>query len=99
MKVIAVEQAKMLHLVPLEEIRPNFGIYIPGLIKSVAERYEFATVPKDLGEAITSGAKFELGHLKVDGVDIVVRELGVYSDGFIVDTLHSTMSERILDDL
>jgi len=58
MKVITVEQARVLDLVPLEELRPNFGVYIPEFVSAIMGRYGFTRGPEDLAAALKDGAKF-----------------------------------------
>jgi hypothetical protein len=99
MKFISIEQGRVIDLVPLEEIRPNFGIYLPEFITSITERYGFVSWPKDLSAAISDGAKFQHGHFMVDGTQVIIKELGVYSDGITVDTFSTHMSDLVLDDL
>jgi hypothetical protein len=85
MKLIATEGGRVLDLVPVEEIRPSGGLYIPDVIKKINERYEFASVPQNLAEASKSGAKFEHGKIEIGGAVQVVKELSIYSDGLISD--------------
>jgi hypothetical protein len=99
MRLVATEQGRVLDLVPIEEIRSNFGIYLPELIRKVVERYEFAAGPENLAKAASEGAKFQHGHFKVNDIDVVIKELAIYNDGIIVDTFNSNMSDTILDDL
>jgi hypothetical protein len=98
MKIVAVEQGRVLDLVPIEEIRPEGGIYLPALVNGLLQRYGFISGPKDLTEVATAGAKFLHGHFPVNGEDVVVRELGFYSDGMIVDCHNTTFADAILDD-
>jgi hypothetical protein len=99
MKLITVEQARLLDLYPLEELRPDYGIYLPEFVRAVSERYGFVAVPTDLKDAAENGAKFEHGHAMIDGQSVVIKNLGVYNDGIIVDTYHSKMSDAVLADL
>ena len=99
MKIVTIEQGRVLDLVPLDEIRSSFGIYLPELIKRIIERYEFIVGPENLTKAATEGAKFQHGHFKVKDIDVVIKELSVYNDGIIIDTFNSNMSDIILDDL
>jgi hypothetical protein len=98
MKVYTVEGARVLDLVPLEELRPPGGVYIPDLIKGTAERYRFINGPANLAEAGRSGAKFETGKFVIDGTVEVIKELSIHSDGFIADCLSTRAADRVLDD-
>lgn len=99
MKFISIEQGRVLDLVPLDEIRPNFGIYLTEFVTAINERYGFVSWPNDLSEAVSAGAKFQHGRFIVDGTQAVIKELGVYSDGIIVDTFSTHISDLVLDDL
>lgn len=98
MKVIAVEQAKVLDLVPIEEFRPVAGVYLPDFISAIGERYRFISGPKDLLEAMSTGAKFQQGVFRLKDEDIVIQELGLYADGIIFNTFHTNFSDIILED-
>jgi hypothetical protein len=98
MKIIATEGGRVLDLVPLEEIRPLAGIYVPDLIKAITERYGFAAGPTNLAEAVKSGAKFEHGKFITDGGSVVIKELAIYSDGLISDAFDTRTADRVLDD-
>ncbi len=99
MKIITVEQARVLDLLPIEEIRPRYGVYLPEFVNDIAQRYSFLASPKDLVAAAKDGAVFQQGRFRIDDADVVIKELGIYSDGIIVDTNDAKMSEIVLDDL
>jgi hypothetical protein len=94
-----IEQGMALDLVLLEEIRPKFGIYLPHFVTSIKERYGFVSWPKDLSEAVSAGAKFQHGRFIVDDTQVVIKELGVYRDGIVVDTFSTHISDLVLGDL
>lgn len=98
MKIITYEGGRILDLVPLEEFRPEKGIYTPDFLGTIAGRYQFVSVPKDLSVAATSGAKFELGKLDIGGTTIAIKELAIYSDGIICDTSTTDLSDLVLDE-
>jgi hypothetical protein len=98
MKVIATEGGRVLDLVPIEELRPSSGLYLPDFIQRVNERYGFASVPPSVIEASKAGVKFEHGRFVMDGVVEVIKELSVYSDGLICDCFTTRAADLILDD-
>lgn len=98
MKVITVEGGRILDLVPLEELRPAAGVYLPDFIGAVTARYGFVTVPSDLAEATKSGAKFEMGKFMLDGSPVSIKELAIYSDGLICEAHGTRFADLILDD-
>jgi hypothetical protein len=99
MKIVTIDGGRVLDLVPLEELRPSAGVYLPDFISAVATRYSFANVPTDLGEAIKSGAKFDTGKFMFNGNPISIKELGIYSDGLICEAHGTHFADLILDDL
>jgi hypothetical protein len=58
----------------------------------------FVVVPKDFAEANQSGAKFQHGRFMVNGTPAVIKEIGIYADGLIVETFHTDVSESVLND-
>jgi hypothetical protein len=82
----------------MEEIRPFSGIYLPGLIAAIAERYGFAVVP-NLADAAQQGAKFREGRFTMDDSFIAIKELGVYNDGIIVAAWNTDDADAIIDDV
>ena len=97
MKIVTTEGGRILDLVPLEELRPPGGLYLPDLINGIMRRYAFPT-PPDLGEAAKTGAKFEGGRFIHNGEAVAVKELSVYSDGIICDAQNTDLAEMVLDD-
>jgi hypothetical protein len=97
MKIIATEAGRILDLVPLEEFRPPQGIYLPDFISAVMARYDFPLAP-NLTEATKTGAKFEHGKFIHHDESIVIKELGIYSDGMICEAFNTDFAEFVLDD-
>jgi len=84
MKLISTEFGQSFLQYVIDELRPlTGGLYFPGLIGAVAERYKFANVPT-VGDALQQGAKFAEGCLLVGGEIIAIRQIGIYNDGIIV---------------
>lgn len=98
MKIISAEHGQILHRFIAEEVRPPSGLYIPDLIRVVAERYGFISLPR-LEDAIKEGAKFSTGRHLHGGRLIEIKTLGIFSDGILVVTLNTDDASIILDEL
>lgn len=98
MKIVAVDGGRILDLVPTEEFRSPAGTYFPQLIGAIAAKYEFLTVPTNFAEAVKAGLKFEHGRAVIDGQQITIKELGIYSDGIICDAYDTRYADLVLDD-
>jgi hypothetical protein len=99
MKLISTEFGQSFQPYLLEELRPlNGGLYLPGLIAAVADRYKFASVPT-INDALQQGAKFAEGFLLVNGQIISIRQLGIYNDGMIVVAWNTDESDLILEEV
>ena len=97
MNLISTEFGQSFLQYVIDELRPlTGGLYFPGLIAAVAERYKFANVPT-VGDALQQGAKFAEGCLLVGGEIIAIRQLGIYNDGIIV-VAWDTESDLVLKD-
>jgi len=97
MKVVTTEGGRILELVPLEELRPPGGLYLPDLIGAIVQRYAFTAAP-DLAEATKTGVKFEGGKFIHNGETVAIKELAVYSDGIICDAPNTDLAEVVLED-
>jgi hypothetical protein len=99
MKLISTEFGQSFQPFLIDELRPlTGGLYLPGLIAAVAERYKFATVPT-AGDALQQGAKFAEGALLFEGQVIAIRQLSVFNDGIIVVAWNTDDSDLILKDM
>ena len=99
MKLIAYETGQILFLVPMDEVRPLAGFYLPELIKEIGNRYALAATPTDIGEAVKNGAKFQVGYLKAVGKTIVINKLDLYNDGVLITTHCTDDTELVFLDL
>jgi hypothetical protein len=99
MNIIATETGRVLQLVVMEEIRPLSGLYMPSFYQQLAERYAFVGQPQNYVEAITNGAKFQHGRLITPSKTMVIKEIGIFNDGIIVDATNTDDAEYITDDL
>jgi hypothetical protein len=98
MKVIATEQGQVLDIVPVEELRPPGGVYLPDFVQSITARYGFLSSPTNPLEAVSTGAKFQHGRFTVDDTPAVIKELGIYNDGIIVNAFNTRVADLMLDD-
>jgi hypothetical protein len=98
MNLIATETGRVLQLIVMEEIRPLSGLYMPTLYQQLAERYAFVGRPQNFAEAITNGAKFQHGRQITPTKTIVIKEIGIFNDGIIVDCENTDDAEYILED-
>jgi hypothetical protein len=99
MKIVTIDGARVLDLVPTEEFRSPEGVYLPQFVSAIAARYAFLNVPKDFAETMKSGAKFETGRFFTDEKEFAIKELAIYADGIICDAYHSKYADFVLDDL
>jgi hypothetical protein len=98
MKLISTEHGQAFQRFLEEEIRPPSGIYMPDLLRGIAERYGFATLPT-LQDALKEGAKFGQGKFVTNDRTIAIKELGVFSDGVLVQTWNTDDANIVTDDL
>jgi hypothetical protein len=98
MQILSVQQARVVALLPLEELGPLTNLDLIGLTKALVERYGFIGYPQR-PEDFSGKAQlieYETGKLN----EIGIAKLQIYGGGFVVDTLTSTDdSEKVLDDL
>jgi hypothetical protein len=99
MKLIATETGRVLQLIVMEEVLPLSGLYMPILYQQLTERYAFVGHPQDYGEGIAKGAKFQHGRLITPTKTIVIKEIGLYNDGLIVDAHNTDDAEFITEDV
>lgn len=98
MKLISTEFGQSFQQYRMEELRPFSGIYLPGLIAAIAERYSFGAVPS-LNDAVQQGARFREGRFAVGNTLIAIKELGVYNDGILVAAWNTDDADAIVDDI
>jgi hypothetical protein len=99
MKLISTEFGQSFQQYVIEELRPlSGGLYFPGLIAAVAERYKFATVPT-VSDVAQQGARFAEGFLPVNVKIIAIRQLGIYNDGIIIAAWNTDDSDIVLKDV
>lgn len=98
MNLIATETGRVLQLIVMEEVLPLSGIYMPNLYQQLAERYAFVGRPADYGDAIAKGAKFQHGRHITPTRTILIKEIGIFNDGIIIDSLNTDDAEYITED-
>src|SRR5262245_1582787 len=98
MKIVTTDAGRILDLIPLEELRPRGGVYLPDLVSGIVSRYGFTSLPRDLNEAQRGGAKCEFGKFKLPDGPVAVKELALYSDGVICEAYNTDIAEMVLDD-
>lgn len=98
MKLISTEHGQVLLRFIADEVRPQSGIYLPDVLRGIAERYAFVTLP-NLQDVLKDGAKFNQGQF-IDGERTVeIKTLGLFSDGALAVALHTDDAVGVLDDL
>jgi hypothetical protein len=98
MKLIATEHGQVLHRFIAEEVRPPSGLYLPDILRGIAERYAFVTLP-NLPDALKEGAKFNQGRFITGARTIEIKTLGLFSDGVLVVTLNTDDAIIVLEDI
>jgi hypothetical protein len=99
MNLVSYEFGQALQFIRMDEVRPFSGLYLPDVIRIVAERYRFITVPTDIATANTTGVKFGTGVISLAGRQIAVTSLGIYNDGLLVETKNTDDADLVIDDL
>ena len=102
MKLIGLEEAAVLDLFPVEEIRPERGIPLKRAVEAIQAKYKFHTIP-DMSldwETLHREAtyKFSGGELTVANTVKLINELSAYTDGFVVRCSHSDDAQAFLSD-
>ena len=90
------------YIVPLEEIRPYGGLPGQELIRQIAGRYEFAVLPNLAAFGSPDGPKgieFQLGRYQIDGQQINVQRLSIFTDGVVADCLDTRHAAAVIGDL
>jgi hypothetical protein len=82
----------------MEEVRPAAGVYPPKLHDAVVSRYQFVSRPTDYVEAAKTGAKFQMGSIKIKKQEMAVGKLEIYNDGIIVVTTDTRYSDIVMED-
>jgi hypothetical protein len=98
MNVISKDVGRTTQLFVPDEIQPTKGMYLPEMIRMVAERYGFAESPS-VEATMKQGAIFKQGRFIIGGNKFNISDMGVFNDGVIVSASDTKDSEYILDDV
>src|SRR4051794_38623816 len=97
MNVLSVDTGQAIQLVVMDEVRPlRGGAFLPDIIDAIAQRYRFTSFPKE--QAAGQEIKFEIGVLEGTNLQIPIRTLQIFSDGFLVTTAHTDDSDAVMDE-
>jgi hypothetical protein len=103
MRIIAYEGARVTALFPLEEAVPLSGGESREILAKVKARYNFAkatdpaTVPRE--EITKNGYKLETGTISRGDQTAGIAELGIFSDGIVVNGSNTDDCEFLIRDL
>jgi len=89
-------------VVPLAEVLPLSGAYLPDLARIIAERYSFASSPdfsRPLTELRESGIAFQFGKFKEGTTEHNITKLTALADAIVVDSYSTKVAKLFLDDL
>ena len=98
MRLISTEHGQVLFLFVGEEVRPSSGLYLPDVLKFIAERYAFVTLPS-IQHALREGAKFNQGRFIDKNRTIEIKTMGLFSDGMLVVTYNTDDAVVVLEDM
>jgi hypothetical protein len=99
MKLISNEHGQSFQQFVMDEIRPASGLYLPDLVRGIAERYAFSVVPTNYEILLKEGAKYKGGRLVTEGRTIEIRDLGFFNDGALAVAWNTEDSELVLNDI
>ena len=99
MRVVTHDTGQILYLVPMDEVRPLSGFFLPDLLQAVRERYQFAQSVTDLAEALKTGAKFQSGRINDGQKVIFIKGLEIHADGLLITTHQTDDTEIVFNDL
>jgi hypothetical protein len=98
MRLIATENGQIYQPFVGDEVRPASGFYLPDLLRGLAERYGFMTIPNWV-DVTKEGAKYSQGRLLTGGEIIEIKSLQFYPDGIIVTAWNTEDADKTLDDV
>jgi hypothetical protein len=99
MKFIGAEGGRVVIVYSAEEIRPDEGLYVPDVVRKIAERYEFVTVPNvgDL-KGDFSAITFKTGCLHSGDQKIAIHDFTILQGAMSVDCVNTDHGEAFLKD-
>ena len=99
MRVVNFDTGQILYLLPIDEVRPLSGFFLPDLLQAVRDRYQFMQGVTDIGEALKTGAKFQNGRIHDGEKTIFIKGLEIHSDGLLITTYQTDDTEVVFNDL
>jgi hypothetical protein len=99
MKVVGAEGGRVVIIYSAEEIRPDEGLVATDLVKKIAERYKFATIPNvgDL-KGDFSVINFKTGSLMSGQQKFAIYDFTILQGAMSVDCLTTDHGEAFLKD-
>lgn len=100
MKVITELLGRVFLLVPIDEVYPKDGVYLPDVINYIGAKYTFATKTEALDEIRDKGAMFRMGKFRMaEGKEAVITDFSVPEEGLIVTAPNTDIAEAFLHDV
>lgn len=100
MKLLSVVGGRVGIYVPLSDIAPLSGLYLPDVAGAITERYAFAQTPKfDPDSLAKLGVAFGMGKFSASGEERNIRTLNLYNDGIIADCYSTEEAVLFVQDL
>jgi hypothetical protein len=97
MELISAESGQSLQLIHMDEVRPlRGGVFAPDLRNAIMGRYRFQSVAAQTEP--NAPLKLETGAKEINGSNIPIASLEIYTDGIIVNTHHTDDSDAVMDD-
>ena len=99
MKLVGSEGGRAIVVYAAEEIRPDQGLFLPDVVKKIAERYEFATIPNvaDL-KGDFSAVSFKTGCLTLAAQKVAIHDFTILQGAMSVDSIDTDISEKFFED-
>jgi hypothetical protein len=95
MKLSAVVLARTLAYIELADLNPKGKVFLPDLIKAIADRYKFQRLPK-MEEREKEGLIFEEGKIG----NKVIKKLTIYDALIVLETTSNTSdSKQLIEEL
>lgn len=95
MQIAAVVLARTLAFVESSDLNPNGRVSLPELVKAIADRYKFQTLPK-WEEREKEGLVFEFGKIG----NKVIRKLTLFDQAIVLETTANTSeSQQLIEEL
>lgn len=97
MQLVSSEYGQSLQMLSMDEIRPDRGgFFVPDIAQAIVARYRFQSFPERI--VVNQLVKFEQGTIELNGMNIPITGLDVYSDGFAIVARHTADADAVLDD-